>query len=68
MRGRGPFEGAKNENTPDSNLMICPAGVAGGAIFMRNIAGTLVVCQGARQADVRTRMTFILKLQIQAFR
>ena len=45
MRGGRPFEGAKNEKTPDSNLMICRARVGDRAIFMWNIAGTLAVCQ-----------------------
>lgn len=45
MRGRRPFERAKNEKTPDSNLMICRAVVDGRAVFMWNISGTLVLCQ-----------------------
>ena len=45
MRGQRPFEGAKNEKTPDSNLMICPAGVDDRAVFMWNIAGTYGNCQ-----------------------
>lgn len=45
MRGRRPFEGAKNEKTPDSNLMICRAGEECRAVFMWNIAGTYAVCQ-----------------------
>jgi len=46
MRGQRPFEGAKKEKIPDSNLMIYPAGVDGRAGFMWNISRTSGSCQG----------------------
>jgi hypothetical protein len=34
MSGQTPFEGAKNEKTPETNLMIADAGANGAAVPM----------------------------------